>query len=253
VQTCLRFLLLSLLLATAALRGDDSLAHAQTAQERLGASAWSRVLRIENAAPSERYARVVHALVFEFEGLLWFYAASEGTQSLSLHRGRLSEEKADLGPLLREIHAGFRRWREIVDEPAAHAPAARAAAAPRGALPNGCFIESVAAARTLGGAVERPQLLTYYVPTAAGMRGHTVLTFGAGDRVGVIDSAEGGALRKFSAAFAGDALGLARVLGGRRVEKVRVFPLSDATLGRAPDLVAGEAAALAAPGRPLGA
>ena len=83
--------------------------------------------------------RVLHALVFEFSGILWFYTDTDGTQSLSLRKGRLDEDKADLGPLLRDIEPGFTRWRALPEE------SKRADVTTAEELPNGCFIESVAA------------------------------------------------------------------------------------------------------------
>jgi len=103
--------LVLLLLATASLRAGDSLAHARQARALLGPAFWSCVLRIENETRGGAYAPMLHALVFEFAGRLWFYTDANGTQSFSLHRGRLAEEKADFGPLLRDIEPGFAHQR----------------------------------------------------------------------------------------------------------------------------------------------
>lgn len=210
------------LLGTASVRADDSLAHARQAQAMLGPEVWSQVIRIENTARRSPYPATLHALVFELEGVLWFYSDQDGTQSFSLQRGRLAEEKADFGPLLRDIDRGFTRWRVV--------PAAGGAAeAARGPLPNGCFIQSVAASRALGDGAEQPQLLAYYVRTASGLRGHTVLTYKAHGRLGVFDPEQPHHARNFPETLGRDALALARALRGGDVADARLLPLD--TLG----------------------
>jgi hypothetical protein len=211
-----------LLVAAAALRANDSLAHARRAQELLDPAVWSRVLRIENDARLSRYPRMVHALVFELAGILWFYCDVDGTQSFSLRKGRLAEEKADFGPLLHDIEPGFRRWRV---EPAGRRDARPSAG---GELPNGCFIESLAAWRKLaaaGFAFEAPRLLSFYHDTPAGRQGHTVLTYALPDAVVVRDPAEPDGVRTFSAELGADALELACALEGVRVTKARWVPV----------------------------
>ena len=202
----------------AALRADDSLTHARQAQAMLGPDVWSRVIRIENEGPAHRYPRTLHALVFELDGLLWFYTDADGTQSFSLRRDRLAEEKADFGPLLHDIEPGFRRWHEV---PAA----AGAAPVARGPLRNGCFIESVVAWRSVGGGAAEPQLLAYYEDTPSGVHGHTVLTYERGGRPEVFDPEPPARRVKFSATEPRDALALARAFGGRAVSKARLLPL----------------------------
>ena len=64
-------------------------------------------LQDEEAVP------ILHALVFELAGMLWFYTAEDGTQSFSLRIDRLDAEKADFGPMLRDI-ARHLRHRECV-------------------------------------------------------------------------------------------------------------------------------------------
>jgi hypothetical protein len=118
-------------------RADESLTDARRAQALLGDDVWSQVIRIENTARDSVYPRIVHALVFDFVGRLWFYCGVDGTQSFSVYADQLAEDKADLGPLLREIEPGFRRWTIL--------PRVRAAPGP---LRNGCFIESLAAVHT---------------------------------------------------------------------------------------------------------
>jgi hypothetical protein len=99
------------------------------AQTRLGTEVWSQVIRIENKTPAKGFPKVVHALVFELADILWFYDVAHGTQSFSMHKGRLAEEKADFAPLLRDIHAGFGRWTVVAERPGAdartHCPAQR--------------------------------------------------------------------------------------------------------------------------------
>ena len=206
------------LLGATTLCADDSLAHARQAQAMLGPDVWSQVIRVENDARRSPYPRTLHALVFELEGVLWFYTDADGTQSFSLRRDRLAEEKADFGPLLRDIERGFKRWSVV---PGAN----QAAQAPRGPLPNGCFIQSVAATRALGDGVGHLQVLSYYVETASGLRGHTVLTYEKRGRIGIYDPAEPHHAQQFSEALGRDALALARAVLGGEVARARLLPL----------------------------
>lgn len=151
---------------------DASLAAARQARGLLGADIWSRVVRIENERPGA-YPVEVHATIFAFNGILWFYTGSEGTQSLSLRRGRLERDQADLQPLLEAIDAGFVRH-EVIDGPDAgdgweEKP-----------LPHGCFINSVVALRKLLAGdepVAGASLLSYYFESGRRAKGHTVLVF----------------------------------------------------------------------------
>lgn len=214
-----------LLLAIAVLRADESLAHARRAQLLLGADIWSRLIRVENHAEDSRYPRLVHALVFELAGVLWFYTSADGTQSFSLHRDRLAGEKADFGPLLRDIEPGFARWKNVS---AAKADAALARAVDH-ALPNGCFIESVAALRTrllTGAPTRNPRLLSYYVPTADGRQGHTVLAYETSRGVEIFDSAQPERLFLLPRETAGDPLALARAFDGADVVQARALPVA---------------------------
>jgi hypothetical protein len=226
-----------LLFGAATLWADDSLAHARQAQAMLGPDVWSQVISIENTAPHSPYPRTLHAVVFELEGLLWFYTDTDGTQSFSLKRGRLAEEKADYGPLLRDIEPGFTRWSAVRG-------AIGAAEVPPAALPNGCFIQSVAATRALGGGANHLRLLSYYVQTPSGLHGHTVLAYSVRGRVQVFDPQWPNRAEKFSEALARDALTLARMLRGDDVVRARLLPL-DGLGGRTGDYemaaTAGEA------------
>ena len=212
----LRVIPLLVALLCLAVRADESLLHARRAQALLGRDVWSRVVRIENRAP-DIYPRTVHALVFEFAGRLWFYCSANGTQSFSVYADRLAADKADFGPLLREIERGFTRWRTL--------PAAEVAAGP---LDNACFIESIAAARARlakGGAVAQAQLLTYYVDTGGGRQGHTVLVYRENGALVLFDPADPRMDFSFPASQASDALALARAHEGADVAKARFLPV----------------------------
>lgn len=220
VKTLVRVLLFSLLLAAAGLRADSSLSHVRHAQMLLGPATWSRVLHIENSAREGRYPRELHALVFEVAGLLWFYTPAEGTQSFSLHRGRLEVEKADFAPLLRDIEPGFGRWREV---------SGGGVTIDRGArLPNGCFIESLVALRErllAGEKLSQPRLLSYYRETAGGVLGHTVLAYEQAGRIVVYDHALPEQRERLFFANLTEPLPLARAFEGKRVMRAREIPL----------------------------
>lgn len=202
---------------------DPSLPAVQRAQALLGDAVWSRVVRIENTARTGPYPREFHALVFEFERLLWFYTPCDGTQSFSLHRDNLVAEKADFGPLLRDIEPGFARWTEAAPGPADVAPVDDGSP-----LRNGCFIESLVALRervARGDGAEEPRLLSYYATTSAGRLGHTVLSYRVGGRVEVLDPAQRERNFVFPLAAGADPLTLARTLAGRDVIQARYLPL----------------------------
>jgi len=233
VQFFTRFLALSLVF-TVALRAQPSLEHARGAQLMLGPDVWSRVIQIENRAHRSRYARKVYALVFELQGLLWFYTDADGTQSFSLHRDRLAAEKANFGPLLRDIEPGFIHWREV-------SAADLAQVRPSAQLRNGCFIESVALWReraAQGVPLAEPRLLSFYIETAHGRTGHTVFAFRDGEAVKLIDPVRPEAVVSVPLAHATDPLRLAREFGGREVSKARVFPLESAKTASAAPVLA---------------
>ena len=237
---------LSLLLVVAvALGADSTLEHARRAQMLLGPEAWSRIIAIENSDEESRYPRKFHALVFELEGILWFYTALDGTQSFSLHVGQVEEEKKDFAELLRAIDPGFRRWREI--DPAS----VRVTGAER--LRNGCLIESVVALRdrlSAGHALRNPRLLFYYVNTATGLHGHTVLAYEARDRVEIFDAAQPLRRIRLPVALGEDPVALAQAFEGPRVVRARELPLAQvaaATVARAEPMrvpAAGEGASV---------
>ncbi|HUR58333.1 MAG TPA: hypothetical protein VM029_11525 [Opitutaceae bacterium] len=216
-----RFVLLLLLAATSG-RAASSLEHARRAQALLGSDVWSQVLRIENASRGGRYPHTVHALVFELAGLLWFYTDSNGTQSFSLHRDRVAEEKADFAPLLHDIEPGFARWSVVTGPPPRISH-------PRPPLPNACFIESVAALRarlTANAPARNARLLSYYTGTRTGTNGHTVLAYENGNVVEILDPAQPGRVFRFPLADSTDPLALARHIEGPEVARARVLALN---------------------------
>ncbi len=223
----LRFPLLLLVAASAAAAADPTLPAVQRAQALLGDAVWSRVVRIENTARTGPYPRDFHALVFEFERLLWFYTPCDGTQSFSMHRGRLEAEKADFAPLMRDIGPGFRRWQVV--PPRADAPAARADD-DRG-LPNGCFVESVLAFRRLwaqGRPMARPRLVSYYGRSREGPVAHTVLAYDAGGDTVVVDPDRPGATDAYPSRRTPTVLELARAHQGPDVGAARELPIEAA-------------------------
>lgn len=219
--------LLCLLLAVlgAPLSAQTSLDYARRAGALLGDGVWSRVLEIRNDSRRSPYPETVHALVFELAGILWFYSDVDGTQSFSLHRGRLEEEKADFGPLLRGIDPGFGRWTVL--------PAA--AADGRSGLKNGCFIESVVELRdrlARGARVGAPRLLSYYAKTRFGQEGHTVLAYDVDGRTVIFDPSRPQAQFAFPLKRDREPLALARSLDRREIVGARYLPLeAESSLG----------------------
>jgi hypothetical protein len=223
--------------ATLVLRADPSHGHALRAQAILEPDIWSQVVEIENEAPRSRYPRKLYALVFEFAGILWFYTHMEGTQSFSLHVGNLDREKADYAPLLRAIEPGFVRWRVVPAGP-------RSAASRRPSPRNACFIESIAALRERLGAGEplrNPRLLSYYVDTRQGRRGHTVLAYERGGSVELIDPSRRGSTFRFSLELGADPLELARAFNGRAVVQARVLAIEVQSPGAGSAFASGDA------------
>lgn len=229
-----RLLFLSLLL-TSVLRAQSSLEHARRAQLMLGEGAWSQLLRIENETRFSRYARTVYALVFELQGLLWFYTDADGTQSFSLHHNDLEAEKADFGPLLRDIERGFTRWTVLGE-------AELARVKPGEYLPNGCFIECLALWRERarhGEGVDEPRLLSFYGDPALRRTGHTVLAFRDGEPVKLIDPKRPEKVISVPGKFAADPVELARTVGGAVVLKARFLSLAQPKRAPAEGMVAG--------------
>lgn len=208
----LRFPFLGLLLATTLQAG--SLETAFQARAMIGPGVWSRVLRIENEAPGHgsRYPAEFHGLVVAFEGILWLYTEYDGTQSLSRYAGRLEQDRADLGPLLREVEPGLARFEDVTDR----RPFGILAVPP----PYHCFLASVARWQQLRGEANPPtraRLLAYY---GEGRRqGHMVLEYWRDGRRYVFDPERPAQHHELSLRLAEDPLKVARALfraGGRR-------------------------------------
>ncbi|MDP3071167.1 MAG: hypothetical protein Q8N18_12830 [Opitutaceae bacterium] len=218
--------LLGFVLLAALLRAASPLDNARRAQALLGEGFWSQLIEVENTADRGRYPAVLHALVFEFAGLLWFYTDADGTQSFSTHRNNLVAEKADFAPLLRDIHPGFRRWRVLPSTAGAPLVAT-------GPLQNGCFIESLAAVRARAAAgrpLQMPRLLSYYMNEDGARIGHTVLAYESGDRVEIFDPGRPEARLSFPRGSAGEPLALARALEGRPIDRALFLGVEFAAL-----------------------
>ena len=219
-----------------ALRAQDSLDQARRAQVLVGPGVWSRVIQVTNESPGRVYPATVYALIFELAGILWFYTDANGTQSFSLHVGRLEAEKADFAPLLREIAPGFGRWSVLPDA----APPAEGWNEP---LRNGCFIESVAAlrerlARQAG--IREPRLLSYYLKTGAAETGHTVLAYEVDGQVEIFDPARPAVRLQYPRRVGQDALWLAQAMEGGRVKSARFVPMPESLPATAVASAAGE-------------
>jgi hypothetical protein len=219
--------LLVLLLATAgAVSASDGLSDARAARTLLGPAVWATVARIGNArAPGalrrNAYPKTVYALVFELSGVLWFYTDTDGTQSLSLRLGTVDADKADPGPLFLAIDPAFGSWSWVDDAP-------DLPARPSDGLPNGCFVESVAALVrriAVGGEADAPRLLSYYVDTPAGRRGHTVLVFNARGCLSAIDPELSERPVEFPAYLGADPRSLSAYLRGGPVAAARMLPI----------------------------
>ena len=188
----------------------------------LGSEVWSRVVRVENTARHSAYPETVYALVFEAGGMLWFYTDTDGTQSLSMNPGRLTEEKTDLVPLLRGIDPGFTAGEILPDAPTL------ATAAGGEVLPNGCFIECLGALRRRvrdGEPIARARLLSCYFDTPAGRRGHTVLTYETPRGLFLLDPGRSPAPRSVPRVWANNPMALAPAeLQGADVARARWVP-----------------------------
>jgi hypothetical protein len=178
----LRLAVCGLALLSLAARRDETAETAFRAQALLGPGVWSRVLRISNNQPGRgsRFPAEFYGLVFAFEGMLWLYTGLDGTQSLSLVRGRLADDEADPGPLLLAIERGLTSFAEVT----ALTPA-EAGASP---LPHDCFIRCVARWQELQQEANPPvraRLLACYAPSLP--EGHTILEFWRDGRRRVFD------------------------------------------------------------------
>lgn len=225
----MRTLLLAalVLLAPAAASASDGLSSALAARSLLGPGVWARVVRIETAGSQGvlgggAHPGTIYALVFELSGILWFYEESSGTQSLSLRTGSLDADKADPGPLFRAIDRRFAAWSWA---PESADSRARLPEAP----PNACFIESVAALFrrvSAGGEARAPRLLSYYVDTPLGRRGHTVLVFGTKDGVSAVDPEMSERPMRIPAYMGRDPRSLSAYLRGGPIADARTLAIS---------------------------
>jgi hypothetical protein len=192
-------------------------------------------MRIENTESLREfrrspYPREVNALVFELSGILWFYCDSNGTQSLSLRTGSLAVDKADPGPLLQAIDRGFTRWSWVDDEMGPRKSS--------GVPPNACFIESVSALFrrvAAGGRADAPKLLSYYMNTPAGWRGHTVLVFGDKDGLSALDPEYSQRPIRLPSILGGEPKAWSEYLRGGPIAAARTLPIESATVQEAPD------------------
>ncbi len=200
------FLLLAVGLPVAL--GDGAahgLAHLLRARNELGAAPWSAIVQLTRHDPDRPTET---ALVFEFADALWFYRPVDGTQSLSRHWNNVARERLRLLELLREIDPAYSAWREYpASELDTLAPST-------GELPNGCFIQSAAEARRLSRKAGRMDacLLSYYVATEEGQRGHTVLCYEDISGTQVYDPADGRTTAVRSLSLREKAMNLARAV-----------------------------------------
>ncbi len=162
----------------------DSREAAFRARDALGPEVSARVIRITNAgfAANGRPAEF-SGLVIAFADILWLYTEADGTQNLSLRRGQLAEDEANLLGLLQQAIPGVTGF---ADDTAAPPIVAN----PAGPLPNDCFITCVARWEKLWRERVPPgrvRLLACYPP---GRRaGHMLLEFERGRRRYVFDPA----------------------------------------------------------------
>jgi hypothetical protein len=181
---CKHLFLMTLIVATSmqAEPGNRSLVYARQASAMLGPTLWKRVILVRNSDVRGRYPRTLGAVVFELGDMLWFYASTDGTQSLSTVRGHAERDAHDLGPLLTRIDPGFTHWEY---DSAPNGPDKR-----EPVPPNACFIQSIALLRrrvAAGTGPEHARLLSYYVSLPTGVMGHTVLYVKNNEGPAIID------------------------------------------------------------------
>jgi hypothetical protein len=226
-----RLLLLYLVTGAAAfasvVAAPDGLADARAARAMLGGLIWSRLVRIENTAPQagwhrSAYPRVVYAVVFEVSGILWFYTATDGTQSLSLTRGTAARDEASPGPLFRAIEPGFAAWSWMDPK------GPEGAAAPRHPA-NACFIESLAVLlrrMETGEEAGSPSLLSFYVKTPTVLYGHTVLVFGTSKGLEAVDPGVSEEPVEIPREVGTDPMAVSAFLRGGRVSSARALSVT---------------------------
>lgn len=201
----LRLVFLALLLPVVVAAGSRETAF--QAQAMLGPEVWSRVLRIENERPGSGslYPAEFFALLVEFEGILWLYSEFDGTQSLSRQVGSTERDRADLGPLLREVEPGLVKFEEVTGPPTKGLRA--------GPPPQHCFLSSVARWEELRRGTNPPtraRLLAFY--DEGGRRGHMVLEYWQKGRRFIFDCEYPAGERELSRRLSDDPLRVARVL-----------------------------------------
>jgi len=112
------------------------------AQAWLGPEVASQVVRIQNRAQgTTRYPAEFHGLVIAAADVLWFYTEFDGTQNLSLRRGQVEADAANLPALLRAVEPGL----VALDLPSPPAVLSRFPER----VPNSCFLACLARWREL--------------------------------------------------------------------------------------------------------
>lgn len=229
------------LLFAAALVADPALAQVRQARALLGAETWSQVLCIDHRGRNPVYPKKTYALVFEFNRILWLYTPYDGTQSISLQRGRTEEEKRDLGRLLTEVSRDFRSFDVLPTATSDAAPIESMDPCPQ--LPNGCFINSLAALRRQLGRewIRQAALLCYYYGPG-GRNGHTVLTYMNQDGLWVWDPDRPHTPLLLDRTLAADARRIAESVHPTvEVKRARLLPIERAAIAQlAPPNRSGE-------------
>lgn len=181
------------------------LAHLVRARSLIGQDAWASVLEITTSDP--RQPRET-ALAFEFADAIWFYRPERGTESLSRHWNNVAAERRNLLALLQSIDPTYTSYREL---PANELQTVHSST---GELPNGCFVESAAESKRVFATTgaSKAVLLSYYVNTPQGQRGHTVLCYQDATGTHLFDPADGDTKRVPALSFGDKALHLARAI-----------------------------------------
>ena len=161
-----------------------SLLDVRHAAAGLGPETWSLTIAIENRKPDSAFPRKVYALVFEFNRILWLFTPYDGTRSLSIHRGQPEEDRDHLLSLLQRVHHGFKRFTVVPENTLELPPLDRP-------IRNGCFVESLASARTRilrGEAIQNAAILLFYARSGLSEWGHAVLAYETPQGIFIDDS-----------------------------------------------------------------
>ncbi len=239
-----RFLLLALIglmsATWASARGDAKLRYAadeiaaRQVQAMLDGHLWTQVVRMENKRPNRTLPAESWVTVFELGGRLWIYMPREGTRSLSVYRGRLTRDKANLRAVLKHLEEGYAGHEVVVADDRADAAMNLFAETEvtNDDIPNSCFVRSVAWFERLQGMdapVEDAHLLLYFGGSGASRWGHTVLIYETLKGLFVWDPNEPEAARPVDVKRVSDALALARRVSPgtvrSRVEMAQQFDL----------------------------